>query len=189
VKRAVKGVVVINSKRLVLPCSKQGKGHYLPILEAIVGQMDAMLSHHGKVLIFRQDLHLHAATRDNAVMSGFIHLLRARLDRRGFKRVGFVWCREQDRADAQHYHCAFIVNANVSRHPHRLIELIEELWELYERGTAYTPKRCYEVVRRGDQAAYERQFKRLSYLAKVATKGQRAKGVNDYSASRVKGRR
>lgn len=177
---------MINGKALWLPPSKQGKGHYLPILEALVGQLDAMLSHHCKVLVFRLDLHLYQGSDDNAVLSAFIRRYRSWAERQGHHHIGFIWCREQHSSTAQHYHCAFMLDGNKHRHPHRIIEAIERLWRDRELGYVHTPKRCYKLLKRDDSATYQQVFNRCSYLAKVATKQQRLPTTNDYSASRIK---
>lgn len=178
--------VVINGKALQLPISKQGKGHYLPILQITVDQLDAMLSHHCKVLVLRLDLRLHMGSPDNRVMSSFIHRYRNSLQNKGFKRIGYVWCREQDTSHAQHYHCVFLLDGNKARHPHNIIKAIEHLWEDWELGSVYTPGKCYRLLKRDDSDGYQTLFERLSYLAKVATKSNRAVTTNDYSASRIK---
>lgn len=177
---------MINGRSFDLPASKQGKGHYLPILEAVVEQLDALLSYHSKILVFRQDLRLYDGTDTNDPMSTLIRRYRPWLRRRGHKRLGYIWCREQDTSDAQHYHSAFILNANNTRHPKYHINQIEHYWEILGNADARTPKNCYLVIKRGDNTAYQQAFKRLSYLAKVATKDKRDKATNDYSASRIK---
>jgi len=179
-------VVLINNHTLTLPNSKKGLGHYLPLLEKTVEQLDAMLSYHCQVMVLRIDLRLYVGTTDNKPMSDFIRRLRKRLTAKGYKRVGYIWCREQQSSAAQHYHLAVIVDANKSRHPHNLIELIEYLWETWGHVKPYTPKNCYAVIKRGDDIAYGSQFSRLSYLAKVATKDNREKTTNDYSTSRIR---
>jgi len=189
-KKVITGpVVIVGNHTLTLPYSKKGLGHYLPLLEKTVEQLDAMLSYHCQVMVLRIDLRLYVGTNDNKPMSDFIRRLRKRLAPKGYKRVGYIWCREQQSSAAQHYHLAVIVDANKSRHPHHLIKLIEYLWETWGHVKPYTPKKCYEVIKRGDDVTYGRQFSRLSYLAKVATKDNRKKTTNDYSTSRIKSKK
>ncbi len=180
--------VTLNGKLLNLPQSKQGKGHYLEILEVIVDQIDAMQSHHSRVLVLRVDLHLHEWTASNSVVSELISRFRKKLARRDIKRLGYIWCREQDGSDAQHYHFAFLIDGNKHRHPKRLIEEIQCIWDERQIGFTYVPKRCYTLLKRGDYVTYQKTFDRLSYLAKVATKSKRKATTNDYSASRIKHR-
>ena len=70
--------VEINGQAFTLPYSKGGKGHYYEILQKIVDQTDAMLSHHCKVLIFRIDLHLYDDTANSEQLSRFFRRLKKR---------------------------------------------------------------------------------------------------------------
>lgn len=190
VKKIIKSQsVVLNGRVLQLPASKGGKGHYQPILARIVDQLDAMLSHHCKLLVFRLDFHLNGGTDNNRLMSEFIRRYRKWTKRQGYSRLGFIWCREQESSKAQHYHCVFIFDGNKTRHPHRHIRQIERLWDAFQQGSVFTPKNCYCVLKRDDDAAYQLLFDRLSYLAKVATKNIRPATTNDYSASRIKAKK
>lgn len=179
-------MMLINEKELHLPASKQGRGHYLPILVKTVEQLDAMLSYDCKILVFRFDLHLYESTDDNQLMSQLIRRYRQWIGRQGHSRLGFIWCREQATGKAQHYHCAFILDANKTRHSHHHIKKIERLWMDRDYGNVYTPKNCYYVIKRDDAKSYQRAFSRLSYLAKVDTKDVRPSTTNDYSTSRIK---
>lgn len=178
-----------NNFAFKLPLSKGGKGHYLEILEKIKDQIDAMLSHHSKVLVVIVGLHLHEWTPDNEVMSTFLRRLKTLLKAKkvGLKRVGHTWCREQDASDCQHYHFALIVDGNKFCRSHNLVKLIERTWEHWGCfPKPYTPKNCYYRISRGCEGSYRRAFTRLSYFAKVATKGQRPESTNDYSTSRIR---
>ncbi|WP_067866809.1 YagK/YfjJ domain-containing protein [Neptuniibacter marinus] len=178
--------VVLKNRSFNLPKSKQGKGFYLPILDKSVGQIDAMLTYHCKLLIFRLDFHVFETSENSELISSFIHRLRSWLNRKGHKRLGYIWCREQDKSHLPHYHCVFIVDGNKNRHPLRLIQQIEHYWQGWEYGSVYTPKNCYYLLKRGDDARYQDVFLRVSYLAKVATKGNGSNTANDYSTSRIK---
>ena len=186
-KKIIKSrAIKISTHDLNLPASKSGLGHYLPQLEQTVGQMDAMLSHHSKVLVVRTDLHLYVGSDDNKPMSDFIRRLRKKLSSMGHKHFGYIWCREQNVSDVQHYHLAVMVDGNKMRHPHHLIGLIEYFWETWGHVKPYVPQNCYSLIKRGDDEAFQKVFDRLSYLAKVATKGKRKKTTNDHSTSRIK---
>lgn len=170
-----------------LPAAKAGKGRYVEILTALKNQLDAMLSYHCKVLVLRFDLHLNEATTDNALISRFMRKLRKRISVKfGINRFGFVWVREQACAKTQHYHLALYLNGNQLRHPHNMLLLIEDIWQRWGQPKPHTPQNCYYLLTRVDKQAYEAAFARLSYLAKVDTKGSRADATNDYSASRLK---
>ena len=162
------------------------QGCFLEILVRIKQQLDAMLSHHCKILVVRLDLHLEGYRPENELMSKFIRKVRKKMYAYyGFKRLGFIWVREQERAIQQHYHIAFFMDANKVRYPDKLISICERIakaWELF----LFTPKNCYYLINRNDSKAYLKAFYRLSYLSKERGKGYKAKAANDYSASRIK---
>jgi len=119
-------------------------------------------------------------------MSDFIRRYRKYMARHGVNRLGYLWCREQATKDKPHYHCVFFVNGHLHRHPHNLIEQARYYWETRECGSLATPQNPYLIIRRGDDGAYQQVFDRMSYLAKVVTKGHRSPTTNDYSSSRIK---
>lgn len=179
-------VVEFGDQVFNLPGAKAGKGRYLEILLAIKNQLDAMLSHHSKVLVIRFDLHLYKATPDNALISKFVRKFRKRAAAKfGIIRFGFTWVREQADAKAQHYHFALYLNGNQTRHPYNVLLLIKDIWQRWGHPKPYTPKSCYYLLKRADVGAYQEAFARLSYMAKVDSKGSRVDATNDYSASRL----
>ena len=160
-------------------------GSYLEILNAIKMQLDAMLSHHCKIMVLRVDLHTYELTSNNKLISDFNRRLRKRLKAKyQLKRIGFVWAREQEKAKSQHYHLAIFLDANKIKHPKKVIELIEHLWEDWDNPKPYTPENCYAIVHR-NKKNYQQAFKRLSYLAKIRGKGYIRENVNNYSTSRI----
>lgn len=182
--------VTLGGRMLELPQSKKGEGHFLAILSKIEGQASAMLSHHSKILAVRLDLHLFEASNTNTAISSLIRWLRKRLSQSyHLNRLGYVWCREQNKSTKQHYHLVLIVDANKHRHPALFLDLTCRYWE-QERdiGTVFIPKHCYYLVKRNDHGAFQKMFDRLSYLAKVSTKSPslRSQFANDYEGSRIK---
>lgn len=164
------------------------QGCYREILERTHDQFSACLSYHSALTVVRMDFHLHAYTDDNRVMSQFLHKLNKRLLREysNFKRLGYVWAREMEKADQQHYHIALMVDRHVIQHPGRLIRICEELWQSLGQPKPYTPKNCYYTVRRSDTESFREAFFRVSYFAKVRGKGCKASTANDFSSSRLK---
>lgn len=178
---------MIHGNKHQLPASKDGKGHYVPILNAIQGQFDAMLSHHCKVLVVRVDLHTKYYVQDNRLLSDFVdQLKRSFKTHLGQHRLGYIWCREQGEIGGLHYHLALLLDGNKNQTSYKIIEIIEEIWYRWEQKHCYTPKNCYYVMKRGDSESYIDAFMRVSYLAKVATKEERPPTTNDYSSSRIK---
>lgn len=181
--------IILDDRKLELPISKGNDGFYVQILAKINDQVSAMLSHHCKVMVFRLDLRLYSPSMDNQVMTGFLKRYRKRLQTSlGLMRVGYLWCREQHRANQHHYHLAVLVDGNQYQRPKALINIARQYWDELDIGSIHIPKQCYAVIRRGDDQAYQEQFERLSYLAKVYSKSpsQRSASANDYEGSRIK---
>ncbi len=167
--------------------SNDKHGCFIEILEQIKQQLDAMLSHHSRIMVVRFDLHTSTCTADNRLLSSFIRKIRKKLKSYyGLTRVGFVWAREQEKAKSQHYHLALFLDANKVRFPKMVLGLIEDIWQSWGQPKPYTPKRCYYLIHRGSVDKYQDAFYRLSYIAKQRGKGYKAKSTNDYSTSRIK---
>lgn len=163
------------------------RGCFIEILESTKQQMDAMLSHHCKVLVIRIDLHVNHYQPDNILISNFVRKLRKKLNAKyNLSRLGYIWVREQERAKHQHYHFALLIDANKIRHPKKVINLIEDIWQKWQLPKPFTVKNCYYLIRRGDDTAYQKAFNRLSYMAKERGKGYKAKTANDFSTSRIR---
>lgn len=181
--------IILGDRPLDLPISKANKGFYIQILTKIDDQLRAMLSHHCKVLVFRVDLHLHNQSNDNQVMTTFIMRYRKRLQKGlGLSRVGYVWCREQDKANQHHYHLAVMVDGNKHQRAGKLISLIKYYWDELHIGKTTVVEKCYVMVGRDSEEAYQMAFERICYLAKVYSKSpnQRNASANDYEGSRIK---
>lgn len=166
------------------------KGVYLEIIEAAKQQLDAMLSHHARVLVIRLDIRQPDYTADNKPMSRFMGKLLKRLKRRyETERIGFVWVRELERAKQQHYHLALMLDGRAVRHPARVIELAEEIADRWDWPAPYTPRSCYYLIHRMDRERYQEALYRLSYMAKERGKFHKAQAANNYGRSAVKPRR
>lgn len=163
------------------------QGCFVEILERTKDQLDAMLSHHSRVIVIRFDLHVNHYEDKNSLLSKFIRKLRKRLNNRyDLKRVGFVWVREIEKAKKQHYHLAIMLNANKVNHPAEVYSLIDEIWMGWNQPKPYRPEHGYYNLTRTDKDTYQAAFIRLSYLAKQRGKGYKAKQANDFSTSRLK---
>jgi len=160
---------------------------YSEIVCRIYDQMSAMLSHHSRILVLRFDFRVDEFSQCNGVVSDFFRVLGKQL-RNYYKmrRIGYVWAREKNTSHRQHYHCALILNGNKVNYPDKVIRRIQRIVAARGHPCAYIPSDCYYMVARGDINAFAAAFERISYLAKVDTKGNRLPSVNDYSASRVK---
>lgn len=183
-----KGVpIMINGVEYYLPHSKAGKGHFDRALKTIQGQFDAMLSYHCKVLVVRVDLRMKYFTESNKMLSDFWDELKRTLDSRlGQKRLGYVWCREKGEMGGHHYHVALLLDGNKHQTSHKIIDIVEEIWERWGQPKPRTPDNPYYMVYRHDTESYLDAFNRVTYLAKVATKENLPQRKNKFSASRLK---
>jgi hypothetical protein len=176
------GALTVNGATWLVNARKSGI--YTEMAKRMIGQIDAMLTHHSKIHIVRFDLHQPDYTPDNSRMSLFNRYLHNRLiTRYKLARIGFVWARE--RAKGQHYHCALIMDGHKINYPHQVLELICELWEFLD-GSVWKPKNCYYNVQRQDHAKLQAAIWRISYLAKGRGKGYRPEQTKNYSTSRIK---
>ena len=156
------------------------------ILDTMHAQMQAMLSHHNKVIVVRIDLHCDKYTPCNSELSRFMCKVRKRLySHYKCTRFGYLWVREQERSKSQHYHVMLIIDANKIQHPSALLGWLQERWSVRGHPRPYVPKHCFYKINRGDDKAFGEAFYRCSYLAKARGKGYGSLGANNYSGSRV----
>lgn len=161
-------------------------GLYAEILTRMIDQFEIAASLWSRVLVLRFDLHQDVYTADNLRISRFVKRLTTKLKRAyGFKKIGFTWVREQEKAKAQHYHFVLFLEGRRVRHSQRLIEIIREAWESPVGGyhVPHVPKPFYFGSR--DEIA-DNVIYRISYLAKVRGKGYRPDQTKDYQTSRIK---
>lgn len=173
----------------LLPVNNGNDKHscYKEILIAIAQQMDAMLSHHSRMLVLRVDLHIEHYTEDNLLLSRFLEkIIKGCKSKYKMKRAGYVWAREQEKAKKQHYHLALFLDGSKINFPSSLLDWIEERWQSKGKNTISIPENSYTMVKRKDRKAFYKAFYRVSYLAKTRGKGYRSNSANDYSASRIK---
>ena len=157
------------------------------ILDTMHAQMQAMLSHHNKIIVVRVDLHCEKYTSGNIELSRFMCKVRKRLySHYKCKRFGYLWVREQERSKSQHYHVMLIIDANKIQHPSALLGWLQERWSVRGHPRPYVPENCFYMVHRSDDEAFGETFYRCSYLAKERGKGYGSLGANNYSGSRVR---
>jgi hypothetical protein len=161
-------------------------GLYSDLLKPMFAQLEAMLSHYTKVHVLRFDLRQYDHTPTNKRMSVFNRRYIKWLKHHyGFKRVGFIWVREQETADQQHYHYALLVDGQKVRYPAKLYERADKIWSDMD-GSAHLPKDAYYNVTRGNHEEFQEAIYRLSYLAKTRSKGKRPPQTKDIGTSRIK---
>ncbi|NTS75694.1 inovirus-type Gp2 protein [Catenovulum sp. SM1970] len=162
-------------------------GLFSDIAKKMIRQVNAMLSHHSKVLVIRYDLRLYQYTPDNRVITVFNRKLNKWLKAKyQVKRIGFIWCREMEKAKQQHYHYVLMIDGHKVRHPIEILPKVKDIWENNLQGSEYTPKRCYYNLKRDERGSIQRAIWRISYLAKVRSKGNKPAQTKNYGTSRIK---
>lgn len=155
------------------------------ILQKGFEQIDMMQSYHNKVCIVFLEFHLNNFTNHNAVMSAFIRELKAYIKKNYGPRIGYLWVREKNKAAAQHYHLAVMIDGDKCNNGWNIQQFANEQWHKQNNnGTTYFVKRStYNLLRNDDVEANAARV-RLSYFAKNRTK-ERDLPCNCFSSSRL----
>lgn len=162
-------------------------GLFSHAIKSMIGQVDAMLSHHSKILVIRFDLRMYEYTDDNSIMTAFNRKLHKWLKRKyKLSRVGYIWCRELETAKQQHYHYALIIDGHKVCYPGEILLKVKEIWEQHLDGSEYTPKNCFYNIKRNDYVSIQNAIWRISYLAKARGKGYKPAQTKNYGTSRIK---
>lgn len=163
-------------------------GYYYDIIKSMLKQLDVMLCKCSKVLMLRLDLHLKQYSKNNRVVSKFISGIQQKI-KSTYGEFAYVWVREQNKVDKQHYHLAYFFNGHKIAHPSKVITLIESCWfKASSGGTVHIPEHSFYQLFTNQPNFYQ-SFKdaiyRLSYLAKRYSKHRVSQSVKNYSASRL----
>ncbi|MCK8118499.1 inovirus Gp2 family protein [Pseudoalteromonas sp. 2CM37A] len=163
-------------------------GYYYDIIKTMLKQLDVMLCKFSKVLVLRLDLRLEQYSKDNKVVSQFINSIQKKI-KNTYGEFAYIWVREQNKADKQHYHIAYFFNGHKIIHPSKVISLIQTGWFKASAGGAlYIPEHCFYQLFTNQPNFYD-NFKeavyRLSYLAKCYSKRRVSQSVKNYSSSRL----
>ncbi|TLS77913.1 inovirus Gp2 family protein [Mariprofundus erugo] len=170
------------------PVNAAKSGLYRELLEAIIGQLEACLAHHRRLLVVRFDLHSHgfSAADDNTEISRFMKRIVQWVSRTySTAKVGTAWVRERERAKQQHYHCALMIDGNKIRHPKKLLKAIKEKWEMNSPDN-HMPHISKPYHFADKDSGLADSVYRLSYMAKPRGTGYRPDQVKDYGTSRIK---
>jgi hypothetical protein len=155
-------------------------------IKVLIRQIQAMVSHHNKLLCIRFDLRLYELPLNNGKITGLNRLLHNWLKSKyKMLRVGFFWCREVETSENPHYHYLLIVDGNKVRTSYKIIEKVREYWERLD-GSLWVPQNCYYNIKRGDFKSTQDVVWRSSYLAKTRGKGNKPPQTKNYGSSRIK---
>lgn len=170
----------------LFPISSKPSGIYTQQLKSILSQLDIMLEKYGRVFVMRFDIRPFEQSNDNSVISKFNKPLHKWLKRRyKLKDVAFAWCREQEKAKKQHYHCVLILDGKAVDHSSVIFEKITELCQQQNLSPSL-PKNSFYNCRQSDHENIANIILRLSYLAKARGKGYKPLQVKNHGTSRIK---
>lgn len=207
--RIISNEPTINLDGLELNVMVRGEGYYKEPLKAFKDQLDAMLSHHSKVFVFRFDIRikednyyndegieLDTFTDDNQVITNFLRVFNRWLKGRyNLLRIGYIWCREIEDAKKQHYHLVFMVDGNkINKSASLYNTIMPKIKEIADKQglVEHIPPNPYMVdnadLKQNDYTLYKDAFYRASYLAKVSGKNIKGERANNFQPSRVKPR-
>lgn len=157
---------------------------YPTILDGIIERLKI----HNRAFVIRFDLHQKDhRTETSEMVTKFIDRLRKRL-RTLYSDLGaihYVWTREHEKAKAQHYHVALMLNYDKVNNAFKIGKLIRKIWESIREGNTVhlVSSETHEVI---DRQSFADAVYHLSYLAKVRGKGYRPPQAKDYGASQIK---
>lgn len=154
-------------------------------LKRVFRLFEIMLSYYSRVFIVRIDLHPQAFSVDNKVMSLFLKMFIAKLEKQYQCKVGYFCAREQNKSDKQHYHLALLLSGHKAMLPHNILIQLQAEWAQHCQGSAYFVDKPYYMIHRGDKASINPAAYRVSYLTKNHTK-EHNKPANSYLCNEIK---
>ena len=158
------------------------------ILEQSFKQLDIMMSYYSKVTIILLQLHPDQFTADNDVMTRFLVFFKKRLEKKYKSKIGFIWVREQNTAEAQHYHLAVMINGHKCNNSYTVNEICKEIWEgPMDTNFSYQVKNRIYCIKQylNDNSELRAVRMRLSYMAKNETKDF-TKYTKSFGSSRLR---
>ncbi len=163
---------------------------YPDILSSMLNQLDASISKHGRVFVYRFDLHQQDYTSDNEGVSKFRDRLIKKLKRQyQTKEIFYTWVREVATGKGQHYHWVLFLDGDKIQHSAKLWNIVKALWEKEGLGYGGTVPSInhpfYNIGNPDTEQVRLDVIYRISYLAKTNTKGYRDKSAKDFRSSQL----
>lgn len=161
----------------------------LPILKATEALLVNYTQAHSQVLVVGYTLKFAPNCGDptNNSIQKFMYTLCRVLDAEGYD-PGYLWVREQDESQNQHYHLALLVNRNKHQSVKRLYGIVSNCWsDVTCTGSVYGTDGM--VLRRDSHTQHTDIcdcFYWLSYWAKTNTKERTERDLRRFSTSRAK---
>jgi hypothetical protein len=158
------------------------------ILEKGFKQLDIMMTDYSKVSVILLQLHQDHFTEDNAIITQFLVRLKKKIKKKYNSKIGYLWVREQNRAEGQHYHLAIMVNGHKCNNAYAIGKMCEEVWEgpTDTNFSFRVRNRIYRIEQyKNDGHELRAARMRMSYMAKNDTK-HFEKYTNCFGVSRLK---
>ena len=177
--------IEINGEQIHVNIGKNKGGVYYEIITRMIGQLDASIKIHKRVLVHQFILSTNYYTPNNKRISNLMKNLKQKIKRDyGITEIGYAWAREQERAKKQHYHVVLFLDGNKIQHPKKLNSIIKEMW--LPHGNVPVVKNPFYYIDKDDNDTRLEAIWRISYIAKIRGKGCRDPQANDYGASRLR---
>ena len=191
-----KNYIIHNKKRYKVNPGKPGvkgkfSGIYTPIMHKVIDELEYCEQKYKRVFVFIFELHnKDRYAPENTDVSKFFKRIKKKIKTQyNINEIGYVWAREQEKAKAQHYHCALFLDGDRINFPERLRgNILEPTWKyIHPDNTLAFPKgkSYYFYDFRKDTVEKEGCIYHLSYLAKSRGKGYRNDQTKDYGSSRL----
>lgn len=183
-KHISKKAYVVHRGELTRVNNSRKHGIYTDVVKKSFEELDTCIDKWGRVLMVRFDLHLYSFTETNEIITKLIKRLRHHfLHKLGIDSFGYHWCREHNKAEAQHYHGAIWLDGDKFNTSNRIIPIIQEAWEALGGRLTKVPNASHYI---DDAESRLKALYRLSYLSKSRTKGNRPKQTKDHGMSRFR---
>ncbi|GAD28385.1 conserved hypothetical protein [Photobacterium leiognathi lrivu.4.1] len=141
------------------------------IQDAICCEVNSMINKYSRVKAILFNMHVKKYSKDNAVISKFMRSYINRLERKYNTHIGYIWVREQEKSDKQHYHIAIFINAKVCKRAWNIINIAKDACQNIQKiGTIHYVKNGLYTMFRKDHVSIQTVILRLSYYAKRYSK-------------------
>ena len=141
------------------------------IMNAVINQLLAALSHYSKILLVRFDLRVYTETPNNSLISKYRQTLLRYLDKKYQSKAWLFWVREQTpRSDKAHYHCFILLDGHKAKSGWGAFQQVQKACYMHPDTSAWLPKSASYKVERKGLKGLDSAIHRISYLAKNYSK-------------------
>ncbi|WP_318504326.1 YagK/YfjJ domain-containing protein [Photobacterium leiognathi] len=141
------------------------------IQDAICCEVNSMIDKYSRVKAILFNMHIKKYSKDNAVISKFMRSYINKLERKYNTHIGYIWVREQEKSDKQHYHIAIFINAKVCKCAWNIINIAKDSCQNIQKiGTIHYVKNGLYTMFRKNHVSIQTVILRLSYYAKRYSK-------------------